>query len=55
MGKNRGIVRREELRNEANVRREKRSRISDSEQIKNLDNIFGEGKGAKKERARLSK
>lgn len=56
MGKskiNRGRGRREELRAQAEERRESRAGRSNSEQIKILNDRLGEGSGAVRERKRL--
>ena len=50
---NRGMARLEELRERAEERRAEREKRSPTEQIALLDKRFGEGIGAKKERARL--
>ena len=52
---NRSSVRREELRAEAEVRREHRASLSNAQQIERLNARLGEGSGAKRERARLER
>ena len=53
MGKNRSRQRRDELREEAEARREYRASISNQQQMDRLDERLGEGLGASKERVRL--
>ena len=53
MGKNRSRQRRDELREEAEVRREYRASISNQQQMDRLDQRLGEGLGASKERVRV--
>ena len=45
----------EQKRKTAKILLEKRAQLTPAEQIAKLDNKFGVGKGAKKERARLTK
>ena len=52
---NRGRARREELRVDAEVRREHRASLSNAQQIERLNALLGEGSGAKRERARLER
>ena len=52
---NRGRARREELRADAEVRREHRAGLSNAQQIERLNALLGEGSGAKRERARLER
>jgi hypothetical protein len=51
---NRGQLRREELREEAEVRREHRAGLSNAQQIERLNALLGDGVGAVRERERLS-
>ncbi|HAW80907.1 MAG TPA: hypothetical protein DCX27_15045 [Balneola sp.] len=53
MGKNRSRKRRDELREEAEARREYRASISNQQQMDRLDERLGEALGASKERVRL--
>ena len=52
---NRSRARREELRAEAEERREHRASLSNAQQIERLNARLGEGSGAKRERARLER
>ena len=52
---NRSKARREELRAEAEERREHRAGLSNAQQIERLNALLGEGSGAKRERARLER
>ena len=52
---NRSKARREELRAEAEERREHRASLSNAQQIERLNARLGEGSGAKRERARLER
>ena len=52
---NRSKARREELRAEAEERREHRAGLSNAQQIERLNARLGEGSGAKRERARLER
>ena len=52
---NRSRARREELRAEAEERREHRAGLSNAQQIERLNALLGEGSGAKRERARLER
>jgi len=52
---NRGRARREELRADAEQRRDHRASLSNAQQIERLNALLGEGTGAKRERARLEK
>lgn len=52
---NRGQLRREELRAEAEVRREHRAGLSNSQQIERLNERLGDGIGAKREREKLER
>jgi hypothetical protein len=54
-GINRGRQRREELLKAASVRAEERASRTPKQQLALLDKRLGKGKGAQKERARLSK
>lgn len=47
--------RKEDRKKEAIARQKERDNRSDKEQLKRLDDMFGKGKGAQKERARLEK
>ena len=51
-----GSVRRKEFRRQnAKEAAERRASITDQQQLAKLDSMFGEGKGAQRERARLAK
>ena len=52
---NRGQARKEELRADAEVRREHRAGLSNSQQIERLNERLGVGVGAKQERHRLER
>ena len=52
---NRSRARREELRADAEQRRDHRASLSNAQQIERLNALLGEGSGAKRERARLEK
>lgn len=52
---NRGRARREELRADAEQRRDHRASLSNAQQIERLNALLGEGSGAERERARLEK
>ena len=52
---NRSSARREELRADAEQRRERRAGLSNAQQIERLNALLGEGSGAKRERARLER
>ena len=52
---NRSRARREELRAEAEERREYRASLSNAQQIERLNARLGEGSGAKRERERLER
>jgi len=45
--------RKQDRQKEAIVRQKKRSFLSDQDQLNKLDEVFGKGKGAAKERKRL--
>lgn len=47
--------RKDRLREEAQIRQEVRDMRSPQEQLQRLDDMFGVGQGARKERARLAK
>ena len=53
--KNRGLVRREELREEAGERQDLRALRSNEQQIESLNKRLGVGVGAKKERELLAR
>ena len=55
MSKNRSRSRRAELREEAEQRAAEREARTPQQQLQRLDKLLGEGVGAAKERARLSK
>jgi len=52
---NRSRARREELRADAEERRNHRAGLSNAQQIERLNALLGEGSGAKRERARLER
>jgi hypothetical protein len=49
----RGKLEKKERHNNALILQEERAKRTDQEQLQRLDEMFGKGKGAKKERARL--
>ena len=50
----RGRLAKEERHNNALMLQEERAKRTDQEQLQRLDEMFGKGKGAEKERARLA-
>ena len=52
---NRGLARRQQLRERAQERVDYRAGLSNAQQIERLNERFGEGEGAERERARLER
>jgi hypothetical protein len=50
----RGRLVKEERHNNALILQEERAKRTDEQQLQRLDKMFGKGKGAKKERAKLA-
>jgi hypothetical protein len=46
--------RKQERKTEATVRAEERAKLTDKQQLARLDKMFGKGKGAARERAKLA-